>query len=140
LLLAHLLHRQGVESVVLEIRSRDYVQKRVRAGVLEHPTVELLHEAGVADRLDREGLIHEGVSLRFDGTDHRIDFAELVGGTITVYGQQEVVKDLIAVRTRLGAPIEFEVSDLAVHDLDTDRPRITYRDSGGTVRHLECDA
>jgi p-hydroxybenzoate 3-monooxygenase len=140
LLLAHLLHLQGVESVVLESRSQEYVQKRVRAGVLEQPTVELLREAGVAERLDREGLVHGGVSLRFEGADHRIDFAELTGRTITVYGQQEVVKDLIAARTGIGAPIEFEVSDVRVHDLEADRPRITYSDSSGVARELKCDA
>src|SRR6516164_9677381 len=89
LLLAHLLHLEGIDSVVLENRSRDYIEKRVRAGVLEQPTVELLREAGVAGRLDREGLIHKGVLLRFDGGDHRIDFEELTGRGITVYGQQE---------------------------------------------------
>ncbi|HEY0358024.1 MAG TPA: FAD-dependent monooxygenase, partial [Mycobacteriales bacterium] len=99
LLLSHLLHLQGIESVVLEARSRSYVQARVRAGVLEHGTVELLKETGLGERLAREGLRHEGVELRFDGQGHRIDFAELTGGrSITVYGQQEVVKDLIAAR------------------------------------------
>ncbi len=139
LLLAQLLHLDGIEAVVLENRSREYVEKRVRAGVLEQPTVELLREAGVAQRLDREGLVHEGVSLRFDGGDHRIDFAALTGRTITVYGQQEVVKDLIAARTRSGAPIQFEVSDVAVHDLTTEQPRITYRDATGVAQELECD-
>jgi p-hydroxybenzoate 3-monooxygenase len=140
LLLAHLLHLEGVESVVLENRSREYVEKRVRAGVLEQPTVELLREAGVADRLDREGLVHRGVLLRFDGGDHRVDFEALTGRTITVYGQQEVVKDLIAARMAIGAPIEFEVSDVDVHDLAGERPRITYRDAAGTAQQLECDA
>jgi p-hydroxybenzoate 3-monooxygenase len=140
LLLAHLLHLHGIDSVVLENRSQEYVQKRVRAGVLEQPSVELLREAGVAQRLDREGLVHEGVVLRFDRGDHRIDFADLTGRTITVYGQQEVVKDLIAARTGYGAPIEFEVTDVALHDLTTDHPRITYRDAGGAARSLECDA
>ncbi len=96
--------------------------------------MELLRDAGVAERLDREGLVHGGVSLRFDGGDHRIDFAELTGRTITVYGQQEVVKDLIAARARIGAPIEFEVSHVEVHDLATDRPRITYLDAAGADR------
>jgi p-hydroxybenzoate 3-monooxygenase len=139
LLLAHLLLLEGIESVVLENRSQEYVQKRVRAGVLEQPTVELLRDAGVAQRLDREGLVHEGVSLRFDGGDHRIDFADLTGRTITVYGQQEVVKDLIAARQAAGAPIEFEVSDVAVHAVDTDQPQVTYRDAAGNARSLECD-
>jgi p-hydroxybenzoate 3-monooxygenase len=139
LLLAHLLHLEGIESVVLENRSRDYVEKRVRAGVLEQPTVQLLRETGVADRLDREGLIHKGVLLRFDGGDHRIDFEELTGRSITVYGQQEVVKDLIAARLAIGAPIEFEVGDVHVHDLTGERPRITYRDAQGASQQLECE-
>jgi p-hydroxybenzoate 3-monooxygenase len=140
LLLAHLLHLDGIESVVLENRSRSYVEKRVRAGVLEQPTVELLREAGVAQRLHREGLVHNGVLLRFDGGDHRIDFRELTGRTITVYGQQEVVKDLIAARLGYGAPIHFDVSDVDVHDVTTDRPRVTYKDAAGVAQELECDA
>jgi p-hydroxybenzoate 3-monooxygenase len=139
LLLAHLLHLDGIDSVVLENRSRTYVEQRVRAGVLEQPTVELLREAGVADRLDREGLEHRGVSLRFDGGDHRIDFHALTGRTITVYGQQEVVKDLIAARVAAGNPPVFEVSDVAVHDLTSDAPRITYRDADGRDQELVCD-
>src|SRR4029450_3057401 len=102
LVLGHLLHLRGIDARVLESRSREYVEKRVRAGVLEQPTVELLREAAVADRLDREGLVHHGISLRFEGADHRIAFDELVGKSITVYGQQEVVKDLIAARVAAG--------------------------------------
>jgi p-hydroxybenzoate 3-monooxygenase len=139
LLLAHLLHLEGIDSVVLENRSRAYVEQRVRAGVLEQPTVELLREAGVAARLDREGLEHRGVSLRFDGGDHRIDFHALTGKTITVYGQQEVVKDLIAAREAAGNPPVFEVSDVAVHDLTSDAPRITYRSAAGQPQELVCD-
>src|SRR3954462_14657693 len=99
-----LVRRPGIEAVVLGSRSRSYVEKRVRAGVLEQPTVELLREAGVAGRLDRAGMPHQGISLRFDGADHRIAFDELTGRSITVYGQQEVIKDLIAARSSLGAP------------------------------------
>lgn len=139
LLLAHLLHLDGIESVVLDNRSRDYVQRRVRAGVLEHPTVQLLREAGLAGRLDREGLVHHGISLRFDGADHRIAFDELTGRSITVYGQQEVVKDLIAARVASGAPLEFEVSDVAVHDLFGDTARVTYRGADGAAREIVCD-
>ena len=99
LVLARLLELRGIEAVVLELRSRDYVEGRVRAGVLEQRTVDLLTEAGVADRLHREGMVHEGVELRFGGHPHRIDLSGLTGGRkITVYGQQEVVKDLIAAR------------------------------------------
>jgi p-hydroxybenzoate 3-monooxygenase len=135
LLLGQLLHRLGVDTVVLETRSREYVQRRVRAGVLEQPSVELLREAEVAGRLDREGLVHHGISLRFEHTDHRIAFEDLVGRSITVYGQQEVVKDLIAARV---APLEFEVSHVELHDL-TGQPRITYTDAAGQPRRLDCD-
>jgi p-hydroxybenzoate 3-monooxygenase len=111
---------------------------RVRAGVLEQPSVELLREADVAQRLDQEGMVHHGISLRFDGADHRIAFDDLVDRSITVYGQQEVVKDLITARVQAGAPLEFEVSDVRLHDL-TDRPRITYRRADGSSAELECD-
>jgi p-hydroxybenzoate 3-monooxygenase len=140
LLLAHLLHQEGVDAVVLESRSREYVEKRVRAGVLEQPTVELLREAGVAERLDREGLVHHGIALRFERADHRIAFDELIGRSITVYGQQEVVKDLIAARVAAGAALLFEVADVAVHDLTTSTPRITFRHPDGTPDELVCDA
>jgi p-hydroxybenzoate 3-monooxygenase len=138
LLLSHLLARAGIESVVLETRSREYVQQRVRAGVLEHPTVELLREVGLADRLDREGMPHEGISLRFDGVDHRIDFTDLVGRGITVYGQQEVVKDLIAARLADGGDLRFEVSDVTLDGL-ADAPVIGYTDAGGQRHELRCD-
>jgi p-hydroxybenzoate 3-monooxygenase len=136
LMLAHLLHLRGIDAVVLERRSREYVERRVRAGVLEHPTVELLREAGVADRLDREGMPHHGLSLRFDGEDHRIALTDLTGRSITVYGQQEVVKDLIAARLATGEPLHFEVSDVRI---DADAPAVTFTDSDGSVRTLDCD-
>jgi p-hydroxybenzoate 3-monooxygenase len=139
LLLSHLLARAGIDSVVLEARSRDYVERRVRAGVLEHPTVELLREVGLAERLDREGMPHEGISLRFDGGDHRIDFADLVGRGITVYGQQEVVKDLIAARLRDGGDLRFEVSDVTLDGL-ADAPVIGFTDADGQRQELRCDA
>jgi p-hydroxybenzoate 3-monooxygenase len=138
LLLSHLLARAGIDSVVLEVRSREYVQHRVRAGVLEHPTVELLREVGLADRLDREGMPHEGVSLRFEGVDHRIDFIDLVGRGITVYGQQEVVKDLIAARLAAGGDLRFEVSDVALSGL-ADAPVISYTGPDGARHELRCD-
>ena len=139
LLLSHLLARAGIDSVVLEARSREYVERRVRAGVLEHPTVELLREVGLAERLDREGMPHEGISLRFDGGDHRIDFADLVGCGITVYGQQEVVKDLIAARIRDGGDLRFEVSDVTLDGL-ADAPVIGFTDADGQPQELRCDA
>jgi p-hydroxybenzoate 3-monooxygenase len=125
LLLARLLHLQGIESVVLERRDRDYVEHRVRAGVLEHGTAETLREAGVGKRMDAEGMRHGGTELRFSRTRHRIDFEDLTGRAIMVYGQQEVVKDLIAARLEDGGDLRFDASDVAVHDLDTDRPRVT---------------
>jgi p-hydroxybenzoate 3-monooxygenase len=138
LVLSHLLAARGIESVVLEDRSRAYVEQRVRAGVLEQPSVELLRQLGVAERLDREALVHHGVQIAVDGHRHRIDFTELTGKCITVYGQQEVVKDLIAARLATGAPILFEVDDVRVADLLTPRPTVHFVDGGEQVR-LVCD-
>jgi p-hydroxybenzoate 3-monooxygenase len=138
LVLAQLLHREGIESIVLEARDRDYVERRVRAGVLEQGTVDLLDELGVGERLRREGIVHHGIELRFDGRGHRIGF-EGGGRAITIYGQQEVVKDLIAARLEAGGPVLFDVSDVSLHDLDTDRPSVHFEHDG--ERHeLECDA
>src|SRR5690606_17242048 len=135
LLLSHLLHLRGIDSVVLEIRSREYCEGRVRAGVLEQGTVDILTEAGVADRLHREGLVHHGIELRYGGKGHRIAFERLVPGrAITVYGQQEVVKDLFAARFAAGGQIHFEVPDVELHDIDTDHPSITFQG-----QRLECD-
>ncbi|WP_204060495.1 4-hydroxybenzoate 3-monooxygenase [Microbispora corallina] len=140
LLLSHLLHLRGIESVVLERRSREYVERRVRAGVLEQGTVDTLADAGVGERLKREGLVHRGIELRYGGAGHRIAFERLVPGrAITVYGQQEVVKDLIAARLAAGGDVRFEVDDVAVHDLAGDRPYLTFTDAGGTARRLGCD-
>ena len=140
LVLSHLLQREGIESVVLENRSREYVEKRVRAGVLEQGTVDLLTELGLADRLHREGLVHHGIELRFDGQGHRIGFEELADGrAITIYGQQEVVKDLIAARLESDAPLLFEVDDVSLHEIDSDRPIIRFTHDGAE-RELHCDA
>jgi p-hydroxybenzoate 3-monooxygenase len=137
--LAHLLHQRGIDSVVLEDRSRAYVEHRVRAGVLEQGTVDLLSEIGVGERLEREGLAHDGIELQFQGRRHRIDFAALTGGRrITVYGQQEVVKDLITARLATGRPLLFEVSDVSVHDFDSDSPLIRFRHGSDDVE-LRCD-
>lgn len=138
LLLAHLLHRAGIDSVVLEARSRRHVEERIRAGLLEQGTVDILTGAGLGDRLHREGLPHDGIELRFDGQGHRIDLAGLTGRRVTIYGQQEVVKDLIAARLSQGGPLLFEVEDTAVHDLDGEHPRITCR-HGGEETVLHCD-
>jgi len=138
LILAHLLHLEGIESVVLEVRTRQYIEERVRAGVLEQGTVDLLAEMGVGDRLKREGLVHHGVEFRFNGQGHRIDFQSLVGRSITVYAQQEVVKDLVAARLASGGPIVFEAKDVSVHDLTAKSPKIRYQKDG--VEHeLICD-
>ncbi len=134
LLLSQLLHLQGIESVVLERHDRAYVEQRVRAGVLEHGTAETLREAGVGKRMDAEGLPHEGTELRFARRRHRIDFAELTGRSIMVYGQQEVVKDLIAERLARGGDVRFEIADVRLADLDTDRPRIEFADGS-----VDCD-
>jgi p-hydroxybenzoate 3-monooxygenase len=138
LLLAHLLALRGIESVVLEARDRAYVEARVRAGVLEQGTVDLLSEAGVGDRLHAEGLVHHGLELRFDGQGHRIDLSELTGGrAITVYGQQEVVKDLIAARLEAGGELLFEVDDVTLHDLEGETPMVRFRHEG-SERELRC--
>jgi p-hydroxybenzoate 3-monooxygenase len=139
LMLAHLLSLQGIESVVLETRSRSYVEHRVRAGVLEQGSVDLLNAAGAGDRMRNEGLVHRGIRLRFGGSDHHIDFSALTGGRcITVYGQQEVVKDLIALRLGAGHPIMFEVSNVTMHGIESDHPSITYLLDGASET-LECD-
>ena len=138
LTLGLLLHRHGIDSVILETRDRAYVEQRVRAGVLEQNTVDLLHELGVGERLAREGLEHHGIFLRRRGGTHYVPLTELTGRAITVYGQQEVVKDLIAARLDSAAPLQFEVSGVAVHDLTSDRPRITYAHEG-QARELTCD-
>jgi p-hydroxybenzoate 3-monooxygenase len=139
LVLGHLLHLQGIESVILEDRSREYVEGRVRAGVLEQGTVDLLIQIGVAERLKREGLVHHGVELRFGGEGHRIPFDELTGGRgITIYGQQEVVKDLIAARIESGAPLLFEVEDVRPEAIDSDRPLLRFRHED-EERELRCE-
>ena len=139
LTLAVLLRRQGIESVVLEARSREYVEHRIRAGVIEQRIADLLIDAGVGERMQREGLVHHGISLQFEGERHRIPLTDLAGGrSIVIYGQTEVVKDLIRARLDDGAPLLFEVDDVTVHELDSDRPRISYRHEGES-HELECD-
>ncbi|MGZ8438131.1 MAG: 4-hydroxybenzoate 3-monooxygenase [Candidatus Limnocylindrales bacterium] len=131
LLLAHLLHLAGIESVILEDRSRAYVEARIRAGVLEQPTVDLLDEVGVGERMHREGLVHHGIEIRFDGQRHRIALSDLTGGkAITIYGQQELVKDLITARLEARAPILFDVDDVRISGLETDRPTIAFMVDG----------
>jgi p-hydroxybenzoate 3-monooxygenase len=131
LLLSHLLHLEGVESVVVEAQSRDYVEARIRAGVLEHGAVQTLIEAGVGERLQREGLVHRGINLNFSGRTHRIDLAELTGGrTVTVYGQHEVVKDLIEARLAAGGDLRFSARDVEIGGIDADTPRLAFTQDG----------
>ena len=139
LLLGQLLARSGVDAVVLENRSREYVEARQRAGVLEHDVASLLRELGLADRMDTEGIEHGGIYLQFDGERHHIDFHDLAGRSVWVWAQTEVVKDLVAARLAAGLALEFEVSGTAVHDLTADEPRMTYRSADGEQRELVCD-
>jgi p-hydroxybenzoate 3-monooxygenase len=140
LLLSHLLALRGIDSVVVELRSRAYCEARQRAGVLEQGSVDLLRAAGLAGRLDREGLEHGGIYLQFGGERKHLDFRELAGATVTVYAQTEVVKDLIAARLSVGAAIDFEVTDTEVAELETDRPVLRYTDAGAVRREVICDA
>jgi p-hydroxybenzoate 3-monooxygenase len=135
LLLGQLLHRAGIDNVILEARSQDYVLSRIRAGVLESGTVELLEHAGVADRLHAEGLVHEGFDLAFGGGRHRIDLKALTGRCVTVYGQTEITKDLMDARAQAGAKSVYEAQDVELHDFDTDHPRVTWNGA----ESLECD-
>jgi p-hydroxybenzoate 3-monooxygenase len=139
LMLSHLLHRAGIESVVVERRDRAYIEARVRAGVLEQGTVDLLTSTGVGDRMLREGLVHHGVNLQFDGVRTRIELSDLTGGrAITVYGQQEVVKDLVKARLDAGGQVVFEAADVSVAGIDGDRPVVRYAVGGESVE-LHCD-
>ncbi|MGP4025615.1 4-hydroxybenzoate 3-monooxygenase [Actinomadura sp. 3N407] len=135
LLLSHLLHLRGIDSVVLESRDRDYVEHRQRAGMLEQGTTDVLRESGAGERLDREGLVHHGLELRFGGAGHRIPLTDLTGRTVTVYAQTEIVKDLVAKRLADGGDVRFEAEAVA---LDASAPSVTFR-SGGETRTLDCD-
>ncbi|MBA3519836.1 MAG: 4-hydroxybenzoate 3-monooxygenase [Rhizobiales bacterium] len=138
LLLSKLLLDHGIDNVVLERRSAEYVLGRIRAGVLEEGTVDLLDEAGVAERLKREGLAHHGIELAFDGRRERIDFAELTGKSVTIYGQTEVTRDLLdALQARGAAPL-YEAEALRVEEIDGSRPRIAFRNAQGD-NSLTCD-
>ena len=132
-MLGHLLHLQNIDSVIVENRSRSYVIERVRAGVLEQSTVDLITGAGLGDRLRREGLRHGGIYLAFNGSRHRVDMAELTGGrAITIYGQNEVVQDLIEARVATRRPLVFEAKEVSVRGLDSDRRR---SGTAATARH-----
>jgi p-hydroxybenzoate 3-monooxygenase len=139
LLLSHLLHLNGIESIVLENRSRRYVEERIRAGVLEQGTVDLLNQTGVGARMQKQGMVHHGLDLLFDGKRHRIDLSALTGGkAVTVYGQHEVVKDLIQARLDAGGRIYFDVSEVSLHDLTATQPRVRFV-KDGAAEEIVCD-
>jgi p-hydroxybenzoate 3-monooxygenase len=140
LLLSQLLALRGIDSVVVENRSRAYCEARQRAGILEDGSVRLLRESGLAGRLDREGLEHDGIYLQFAGERHHVDFRSLTGRTVTVYAQTEIVKDLIAQRLADGGVVQFDVSDTAVDQLTSDRPVLRYTDADGNKNEVACDA
>ena len=139
LVLAELLHQAGIESVVLELHTRKYVEERVRAGVLEQGTVDLMNEMGLGERMMRQGLMHYGIELRFGGKSHRVDFKELTGGKgVMIYAQHEVIHDLVEARLKEGEPIYYEAKDVRVSGYEGERPRIRYKKDGGE-EELECD-
>ena len=138
LILAQILHRAGIDSIVLEARSRAYIEGRIRAGVLENWVADLLTEIGVGDRMAREGLMHWGIDIALDGALRRIDFKALTGKGVMVYGQHEVVKDLVAARLATGRPLVFEVDGVSVHDFDGTSPKIRYT-KDGEAHEIHCD-
>jgi p-hydroxybenzoate 3-monooxygenase len=138
LLLGRLLENQGIETIILERRSQDYVLGRIRAGVLEQGTVELMEKAGVGERMHAEGLVHDGVEFCFDGNRHRFDFRALIGRTVTVYGQTEVTRDLMHARDASGATTIYDAGDVALHDFDRDQPKVRYV-KDGVGHEIACD-
>jgi len=139
LLLSHLLARDGIESVVVENRSREYCERRQRAGLLEQGTVSLLRDSGLGARLDVEGIEHGGIYLQYAGERYHVDFRDLAGATVTIYAQTEIVKDLIAARLADDQQIEFSVSDTALAEIDSDQPLLRYQDSNGAAHEVVCD-
>jgi p-hydroxybenzoate 3-monooxygenase len=138
LMLARLLHLQGIKSIIIENRSREYIENRIRAGLIEHWAADLLTEVSVGERMQREGILHWGINIGINGDLHRIDFKALVGKRVTIYGQQEVVKDLVARRLTDGGPLLFEVDGVSVHDLTSQRPTIRFT-HGGKAQEIACD-
>ena len=140
LLLSHILHLRGIESIVLETRSRAAIEATIRAGVLEQGTVDLMNELGVGARMQREGFVHEGIILRFDGRDRRIDFRALTGGkAVMVYAQHEVITDLVAARLAVGGDLRFEVSEVSLHQIDTPSPSVHFLDHAGRLSQIAAD-
>lgn len=138
LMLGRLLHLQGIESIIIENRGREYIESRIRAGLIEHWAADLLVDVGVGERLKREGLLHWGINIGINGDLHRIDFKALVDKRVTIYGQQEVVKDMVDRRLADGGPLFFEVEDVSVHDFTTERPKIRFTHDG-RAQEIECD-
>ncbi len=138
LMLARLLHLQGIESIVIENRSRDYIENRIRAGLIEHWAADLLVDVGAGARMQRESMLHWGINIGINGELHRIDFKALVNKRVTIYGQQEVVKDLVAQRLADNGPLLFEVDDVSVHELTGTRPNIRFTHEG-RPHEIECD-
>jgi p-hydroxybenzoate 3-monooxygenase len=134
MLLSHLLAADGVESIVVETRSAEYVAARIRAGILEHSTVDLLRQHGLADRLEREGDEHRGIYLAWPGEKHHLDFVDLTGRSVWVYGQTEVQKDLVAARAAAGQEVLYECADVTLHDVETERPSVELVREGRTIR------
>jgi len=138
LVLSRYLALKGIDSIVLEDRSREYVESRIRAGLLEAQSVEMLEEIGVADRLRKEGMEHNGIYLQIPGERHHIDFKELIGYTVWVYGQTEIQKDLDAASDKAGQEIHYEVSDVELHNIDSEAPSVTFVDKDGNRQTIEC--
>jgi len=139
LLLSHLLAARGIDSVVLETRSQEYVLARIRAGILEQSSVDVLRSAGLAERLDAEAMPHRGIHLQWPGERHQLDFVDLVGRRVFVYGQTEVTKDLVGAREKDGQELIYGISETAVHDIDTARPSVSFVDAAGNSQRLEAD-
>jgi p-hydroxybenzoate 3-monooxygenase len=139
LLLSHLLAADGIESIVVETRSEEYVLSRIRAGVLESAAVDLLSSVGLGDRLRREGMEHRGIYLQWPQERHHLDFVDLTGRSVWIYGQTELQKDLGAARAAAGQHIEYEIVDTTLHDIDTDRPYVTFIDRDGRPQRVEAD-
>ncbi|PPE69060.1 4-hydroxybenzoate 3-monooxygenase [Caldimonas thermodepolymerans] len=139
LLLGQLLHKAGIDAVILEKHTKDYVLSRIRAGIIEQICVDLLDEAGVGERMHRQGLVHHGIEIAFKGRRHRIDFKALTGGkSVMVYGQTEITRDLMDAREAAGLPTVYEAADVSIHDFDTARPRVRYV-KDGKAHEIECD-
>ncbi|HOZ65538.1 MAG TPA: FAD-dependent monooxygenase, partial [Burkholderiaceae bacterium] len=139
LLLGQLLHKAGIDAIILERQTGDYVLTRIRAGILEQVCIDLLDEAGVGQRMHKEGLVHGGIEMLYNGKRHRVDMNRLTGGkNVMVYGQTELTKDLMDARTAAGLPTVYEAHNVAVHDFDSKKPRVTYEKDGQKFE-IECD-